>query len=77
MLIDIGERIAGKQDGPNLIIYGTPSPPPPPPIAKNVKKITLGHIYENLVVICFPCYGFVCSVMRYYCPAIFNQLGLT
>ena len=31
MYIDIGERIAGKQDGPSLIIEGPPRPPPPPP----------------------------------------------
>ena len=32
MQIDIGERIAGKQDWPGLIIYG---PPRAPRIAKN------------------------------------------
>ena len=32
MQIDIGERIAGKQDWPGLIIYGTPRAPR---IAKN------------------------------------------
>ena len=32
MLIDIGERMPGKQDGPGPIIYG---PPRAPRIAKN------------------------------------------
>ena len=30
MDIDIGERIAGKQDRPSLIIEGGAPPPPPP-----------------------------------------------
>ena len=29
MLLDIGERIAGKQDWPSMIIEGPISPPPP------------------------------------------------
>ena len=29
MQIDIGEWIAGKQDGPGLIMYGAQPPPPP------------------------------------------------
>ena len=36
---------------------------------------TLGAIYEKLVIIFFPCYKFVCSVMRSYCPEIFVHLG--
>ena len=47
MWIDIGERIAGKQDGPSLIIEGPPSPPPPR-IAKKIIFFTLGPIYEQL-----------------------------
>ena len=47
------------------MIYG---PPRPDRIAKNVKKFTLGLIYEKLVVIFTPCYGFVCPVRRSYCP---------
>ena len=74
MQIDIGERIAGKQDGPSLIIYG---PPRPPRIAQNAPFFTLGPIYEKLVIIFFPCYKFVCSVMRSYCPEIFVHLGST
>ena len=33
-------------------------------IAQNANFVTLGPIYEKLVIICFPCYKFVCSVMR-------------
>ena len=62
MQIDIGEGIAGKQDGPSLIIYGPPRHP------RIVKNFTLGPIYENLVVIFSPYYRYVCSVMRSYCP---------
>ena len=61
MYIDIGERMPGKQDGPSRIIYG---PPRPPRIAQNAHFFTLGPIYEKLVIIFFPCYKFVCSVMR-------------
>ena len=61
MLIDIGERMPGKQDGPSRIIYG---PPRPPGIAQNAIFFTLGPIYEKLVIIFSPCYKFVCSVMR-------------
>ena len=38
------------------------------------------HIFvycEKLSVIVFPCYTYVCSVMRSYCPEIFVHLGLT
>ena len=69
MYIDIGERIAGKQDRPGPIIYG------PPRIAQNAFFFTLGPIYEKLVIILFPCYKFVCSVVRSYCPDIFVHLG--
>ena len=74
MQIDIGERIAGKQDGPSRIIYG---PPRPPRIAQNAHFFTLGPIYEKLVIIFFPCYKFVCSVMRSQWPEIFVHLGST
>ena len=50
MLIDIGERMSEKQDGPGPIIYGPPRPPPPR-IAQNVNLFTLGPIYEKLVII--------------------------
>ena len=66
----------GKQDGPSLIIFGPPRPPPPPP--PNSPKcafFTLEPIYEKLVIIFFPCYKFVCSVMRSYCPEIFVHLA--
>ena len=66
----------GKQDGPGPIIYG---PPRPPRIAQNAHFFTLGPIYEKLAIIFFPCYKFVCSVMRFYCPEIyyfFHILGL-
>ena len=52
MLIDIGERMPGKQDGPGPIIYG---PPRPPRIAQNAHFFTLGPIYEKLAIIFFPC----------------------
>ena len=46
MLIDIGEGIAGKQDGPSPIIYG---PPSAPRIAKNAHtKIYYGPYMKNL-----------------------------
>ena len=41
MYIDIGERIAGKQDGPGSIIYG---PPRAPRIAKNTRLYIVAHI---------------------------------
>ena len=44
MQIDIGERIAGKQDGPSLIIE---RPPRAPWIVKNEKKITLWPLYKQ------------------------------
>ena len=69
MYIDIGERIAGKQDGPSRIIEG---PPRPPWIATNV---TFGPIYEKLVVIFSPCYAYVCSMMRSYCREILITLN--
>ena len=40
----MGESIAGKQDGPSLIIEG---PPRSPQIAKIVPLYTLRPIYEN------------------------------
>ena len=43
-----GERIAGKQDGTDPIIYG---PPRAPRIAKNAHFLILRPIYEKLVVI--------------------------
>ena len=71
MEIDIGERIAGKQDGPGPIIYG---PPRAPRIAQNANFFILWPIYEKLVVIFFPCYTYICSVIRSYCPEIFLHL---
>ena len=62
------------QDGSGPIIYG---PPRAPRIAKNAHFCILWPIYEKLVVIFFPCYAYVCSVMRSYCPEIFVDLGLT
>ena len=47
-VIDISERIAGKQDGPSLIVQG---PPRVPRIAKNANVLTVWPIYEKLVVI--------------------------
>ena len=41
----MGERIAGKPDGPSPIIYGPPSPPPPPPNSQKCKFFRLGPIY--------------------------------
>ena len=64
----------GKQDGPSRIIYG-PSRPPPPRIAQNAHFFILGPIYEKPVIIFLPCYKFVCSVMRSYCPEIFRSPG--
>ena len=60
----------GKQDGPSRIIYGLSRPPR---IAQNANFFTLGPIYEKPVIIFFPCYKFVCSVMRSYCPEIFSS----
>ena len=64
----------GKQDGPSRIIYGLSRPPR---IAQNANFFTLGPIYEKPVIIFFPCYKFVCSVMRFYCSEIFFHLGST
>ena len=58
MQIDIGEGVVGKQDGPGPIIYWLPRAPR---IAR----------YEKLVVILFPCYTYVCSVM----PCNFGKPG--
>ena len=74
MYIDIGERIAGKQNGPGPIIYG---PPRAPRIAKNAHFCILWPIYKKLAVMFFPCYTYVCSVMRSFCPEIFVHLGST
>ena len=51
--------------------------PGPPRIAKNSHFCILWPIYEKLVVILFPCYTYVCTVIRSYCPAIFVDLGST
>ena len=40
MYIDIGERVAGKQDGPSVIILG----PPRPPNSQNVNFSHVAHI---------------------------------
>ena len=48
-------------------LWATQPPPPPPRIAKNANFCTLGPIYEILVIMFFPCYTFVCSVMRSCC----------
>ena len=61
-----------EQDGPGPIIYG---PPGAPRIAKNAHFCILWPIYEKLAVMFFPCYTYVCSVMRSYCPEIFVHLG--
>ena len=67
-------RIAGKQDGPGLIIYG---PPRAPRIAKDAHFCILWPIYEQLAVIFSPCYMYVCFAVRSYCPEIFVHLGST
>ena len=52
--IYIGERIAGKQDKPSLIIeVSAPSPPPPKVLFKFLP------IYENGLLVVFPCYAYV------------------
>ena len=51
-------------------------PPNMNKIAKYAHFFTLGPIYEKLAVIFFPCYSFVCSVMRSYCPENLVTLGL-
>ena len=74
MLIHIGERIAGKQDGLGPIIYG---PPRAPRITQNAHFCILWPIYEKLAIICSACYTYVCSVKRSYFPEIFVHLGST
>ena len=74
MQIDIGERITGKQDGPGLIIYG---PPRAPRIAKNAIFLYSGPYMKNGWLFFSPCYTYICSVRRAYCPEIFVHLGAT
>ena len=45
MYIDMGERIAGEQDMPSLIIASN---------SQKYKKITFWSIYEKLALNCFP-----------------------
>ena len=47
MYIDIGERIAGKQDWPGSIIYGPPRAPPPPPPEEPKMHIFISHAAEG------------------------------
>ena len=51
MYIDMGERIAGKQDRPSLIIE---DPLRAPQIAQNIYFFTFWPIYEKLVFKLFP-----------------------
>ena len=53
--------------GPVRLFMGHPGPPR---IAKNAIFFILWPIYEKQVVIFFPCYTYVCSVMMSYCPEI-------
>ena len=56
MYIDMGDRIAGKQDRPSLIIE---HPPQAPQIAQNI------HIEKTGFQIVSPCCTYVSTVMRY------------
>ena len=48
-----GERIAGKQDLPSLIIVGLPKPPPPSPNSQKMpKKFTLWKKWNLVFYIC-------------------------
>ena len=58
MYIDIGERIAGKQDMGSLI-FG----PPPPQIAQNIHFITFWPIQTGVQIVA-PCCTYVSTVMR-------------
>ena len=46
-------------------------------LSQNAHFVTLGPIYEKLVVMFLRCYTFVCSVMRSYCPDNLVTLGST
>ena len=47
-----------------------------PPNSQQFTFCYIVTIYEKPVVIFFPCYTYICSVMRSYCPDIFFHLGL-
>ena len=49
LTLDMGERIAGKQNRPSLIIEAPP-PPTHTPNSPKIKFFTFWPIYENLVV---------------------------
>ena len=61
----IGERIAGKQEGPNMINEWSQ-------LAKNDNLFTLWPYICKPVVMCH-CYAYVCSVMR---PSWVVSLGM-
>ena len=77
MYIDMGERIAGKQHRPSLIIEGTTLPPPPqgPQNSQNLYFIyILAYIYmKNWLLIVFSCCAYVSTVMK----SAFSDILLT
>ena len=72
MYIDLSERITGKQDAPSHI--AAIQPPPPPPISKHLIFYIVAHIWKTPGYF-FLCYGFVCYMMRSYCPENVVTLG--
>ena len=66
MYIDLGENI----------VIAAPQPPPPPPQYPDMYIFTLWPIYKKKPLgYLFPCYRFVCYMMRSYCPEILVTLG--
>ena len=80
MSINIGKRIAGKQNGPSLIIYGTPSPPPPPPPNNQMFRIG-AHIWKTggyfvpLLYMCLLC-DEVLLPWNFFLKLVFNCFPL-
>ena len=61
IIIDMGERIAGKQNRPSLNIEAPP--PHTHQIAKNINFLHPNPYMKKLVVNCFPCW----DVFKYIC----------
>ena len=65
MYIDMGERIAGKQDRFSLIIEDPLRAPKIPPKYTHILAHILAHKWKNGFQIVSPCCKYVSTVMRY------------